>query len=47
MQVVVFCKHVLILQNNDSNILTLKVAWYLKKLSYIYVGLLIAETFSS
>ena len=26
MQVVVFCKNVLILQNNDSNFLTLKVA---------------------
>ena len=35
MQVLVLCKHVLILQNNDSNILTLKVAQYLKKLGNI------------
>ena len=31
MQVVVFCKHVLILYNNDSNFLTLKVAQYLNQ----------------
>ena len=39
MQVVVFCKHVLILYNNDSNVLTLKVARYLK-----YKVALIGET---
>ena len=31
MQVVAFCKQVLILYNNDSNFLTLKVAWYPRK----------------
>ena len=39
MQVVVFCKHVLILYNNNSNVLTLKVARYLK-----YKAALIGET---
>ena len=47
MQVVVFYKHVLVLKNNDSIFLTLKVAQYLKEGLYDEIFLSQVVNFST